>query len=103
MVVAQIFGLMELLKDLLKEFMSNNFIVEISSDLDYENMIANILFNEEPIAIVSQEKGIDKLEIELFYENSKSIQFSLDKFLKSLQLAKERLIEMQKKTEVKDL
>lgn len=76
---------------------TDGFIVEISSDLDYEEMVANILYKEETIAIISQEKGLDNLEIEIF-PSAEGIpwKFFFENFLKALHLSKKRLIEMKK-------
>lgn len=76
---------------------TDGFVVEISSDLDYEDMVANVLYEEETVAIISQEKGLDNLEIEILPSiEGKHWKFFLENFLKALQLSKKRLIEMQK-------
>lgn len=40
-------------KDLLREVMktTNGFVIEISSNLDYEEIVSNILYKEETMAI----------------------------------------------------
>lgn len=79
---------------------SNGFVIEISSDLDYEEVVANILYEEETVAILSQEKGLENLEIEIFPSvEAKPWKFSFDDFLNALQLSKKCLIDMQKLTE----
>jgi len=76
---------------------TNGFIVEISSNLDYEDIVANILYDEETVAIISQEKGLENLEIEIFSSvEEKPWKFFFDDFFNALQFAKKRLIEMQK-------
>jgi len=75
----------------------NQFIIEISSDLDYEDLVANVLYEEETVAIVSQEQGLDKLEIEIFSPGDKEPwKFFFHDFLNALLFAKKRLIQMQK-------
>lgn len=37
--------------------MKNNFRVRFCSDLDYEEMVADIVWNDCTVAILSQEKG----------------------------------------------
>lgn len=93
---------MEHSKDLLREGMKtiNGFVIEISSDLDYEEIVANILYKEETIAILSQENGLENLEIEIFPSvEAKPWKFSLDDFIKTLQLSKKCLIDMHKLSE----
>lgn len=76
---------------------NKNFVVELSSDLDYEEMIAEILYKEETVAIISQELGIQSLKIELVasYDN-KPWLFFLEDFLTVVESAKKQLIMMQK-------
>lgn len=93
---------MEHLRALLREIMknTNDFVVEISSNLDYEDIIANILYKEESVAIISQENGLENFEIEIFPPvETKSWMFLLEEFINALQLGKKLLIKMQKKTE----
>jgi hypothetical protein len=76
---------------------SKGFIIEISSDLDYEEMVANILYDEETVAIVSQENGLENLEIEIFKSfDSKSWHFLVEDFLKAILLSKKLLTEKKK-------
>ncbi len=73
---------------------TNGFIVEISSDLNYENIVANILYEEETVAIISQEKGVGNFEIEIVPSfDAQPWKFSLDDFIKAILLAKKSLIE----------
>ncbi|CRX39351.1 hypothetical protein [Estrella lausannensis] len=75
----------------------SKFSVEISSDLVYEEMVANILFEEEEVATVSQEKGLENLEIEIFPSfDGKSWEFSFEEYIKALNFAKNCLLKMQK-------
>jgi hypothetical protein len=46
--------------------MNNNFLLEISSDLDYEGMVINISYKNDIIAILNQDKGVDNIEIKIF-------------------------------------
>ncbi len=83
--------------------MNKKFLVEVCSDLDYEEMVADISYENHTIAMISQENGIDKMEIELFthQEEEKSWKFSLDDFIEVITFAKKRLIEMQKPPDYK--
>jgi hypothetical protein len=77
--------------------MNNNFRIRICSDLDYEEMVADICFKNNTIAIVSQEKGIDNMEIEILITNDAlNRKFPLDEFIEVVAMAKKCLIEMQK-------
>lgn len=79
------------LKDLWRKVMKTKggFEIEISSDLDYEEIVANILYEQEIVATVSQEKGLENLEIEIFMPvEGKPWKFSFEKFLDVLQVSK---------------
>lgn len=78
--------------------MNNKFTVEICSDLDFEEMVAYISYENHTIAIITQEKGIDHIEIEIFspQEPIKTWNFPLDDFFEVLVFAKKCLIKMQK-------
>lgn len=74
---------------------TTKFVIEISSDLDYEEIVANILFEEETVATISQENGLENLEIEIFSSfDRKSWIFSLEEFINALNSAKGCLLKM---------
>ncbi len=97
--------------------MNKNFNLEISSDLDYEDMVVNIvhnikeinfsnknngenkiLYKQKTIAVLNQDKGIENIEIRIYSPtNEKFWCFSLDEFLQTLQKAKELLIKCNQK------
>lgn len=78
--------------------MRNKFRVLLISDLDYEEMVAEVCYENSTIAMITQEKGVDHMEIEIFpqVEGMPSWKFTLDDFLYALQNAKKGLIESQK-------
>ena len=78
--------------------MNSLFLVELCSDLDYEEMVADVSYGNQILAIIDQEKGIDQMEIEIFMpdSNAKSWKLPLDEFIKTLHFAKKTLEEMQK-------
>lgn len=78
--------------------MQNKFRIRICSDLDYEEMVADICYEEHTIAMIKQERGIDKMEIEIFLpeDERKSWEFVLDDFMAAIESAKQALINMQK-------
>ena len=86
---------------LLKDNMSNKFIIEICSDLDYEEMVADISYENHTIAMITQEKGIENMEIEIFSPvmDIRSWKFRLNDFLEAIQLGKKILIKSQKSSD----
>ncbi|MBN9378025.1 MAG: hypothetical protein J0H93_06585 [Chlamydiales bacterium] len=90
-------GSLEILKVLGKHNMNNKFTIELSSDLRYEDVVVEIMYNEETVATISQEKGLDKLEIEIFPPcEGKKWMFFFNDFLDALNAAKCFLLKMQK-------
>ncbi len=83
---------------LLKNNMNKKFTVEVCSDLDYEEMVADVSYENHIIATITQENGINNMEIELFppEEPKKSWNFPLDDFVEVIAFAKKCLIKMQK-------
>lgn len=76
--------------------MNKKFSVDISSDLDYEEMVADIIYDNNAMAKITQESGPHHMEIEIFESPKLAWNVPLDEFIKTLQFAKERLIKMQK-------
>jgi hypothetical protein len=83
---------------LLRNNMNKKFTVEVCSDLNYEEMVADVSYENHTIATITQENGIDNMEIEIFppSEEIQSWKFLLSDFLEAIIFAKKRLIEMQK-------
>lgn len=77
--------------------MNRNFKIVMSSDSEYEDLCAEIYFQDEFVAIVSQEEGFDNLLIELSSPIKKDNWcFSFSEFIEILQNAKKALWEMRK-------
>jgi hypothetical protein len=89
---------MDLLEALLKKDMNEKFTIEICSDLDYEEMVADVSYENRTIAMITQENGIDSMEIEIFppEKEIKSWKLPLDDFINIVFFAKKCLIEEQK-------
>lgn len=87
--------------NLSKKDMNKKFTIEVCSDLDYEEMVADISYENHTIAMITQENGIDNMVIEIFSpkEKLKSWKFSLNDFMETIAVAKKNLIEMQKLSE----
>lgn len=65
--------------------------ITIGSPVDYQQLVAYISIKGSYIAMLSQENGPNKLELEFFNEcEVKSVDFKL--FTKALHLAKEYLL-----------
>lgn len=68
------------------------------SDLDYEEMVAIISYEQSSMAMITQENGLDNMEIEIFPATKEGISWKLplNDFIKYLELAKKALIENAK-------
>lgn len=78
--------------------MNNRFSVELSSDLDYEEMVVYISWDDEPLAVLNCEKGFDNLEIQLYpFSTERALSIPLSDYLEILEFAKNTLINSQKK------
>lgn len=73
---------------------NEKFSLILSSDLDYEEMVVDLNFNGQPIAIANYEKGAESLEIELLalLPGQKKLGLPLDELITALQRAKEILL-----------
>jgi hypothetical protein len=88
--------------------MKKGLSLEISSDLDYEGMVVNIVYNYEKIdfnniqykqdiiAILNQDKGVENIEIKLYSFQSDFLEFSFKEFMNILEEAKKLLIQVNK-------
>jgi len=81
--------------------MQNKFQVLICSDLDYEEMVADVCYENHTIAMITQENGISNMKIEIFPpdEGIKSWVFSLNDFIEIIEYAKKCLTDMEKLSE----
>ena len=78
--------------------MNNNFKIVISSDLKYDDLCAEIYYKEHFVAIITQEKGFENLEIEIYSpSNDEKWRFQFSKFIEILEKAKKNLWSMRKK------
>jgi hypothetical protein len=69
----------------------------MSSDIDYEDLCAEIYFENEFVAILTQENGFDNLQIEIHPPlNQKFWVFNFSEFESIIQSAKETLYKMRK-------
>jgi hypothetical protein len=71
----------------------------VGSDVDYEDLLADIGFNNQLVAILSQEEGFDNLRITLYpHPKGGNWEFKLEDFINIIEKAKNRLWGLQKIT-----
>ncbi|MDE3045330.1 MAG: hypothetical protein KGJ02_01605 [Verrucomicrobiota bacterium] len=75
--------------------MSPKFILELSSNLDFEGMVVELSFEKRPLARLNYDLGIDNIEIEMLSEDEE-IKFPLADFFQVLEKAKQILIRCDK-------
>ncbi len=90
--------------------MKKGFNLEISSDLEYEGMVINVIYNpdqpqeprnniykQELLAVLNQDKGIENIGIKLYAPEWKEYwDFSYKELIEILEKAKELLIQVNK-------
>ena len=77
-----------------------NFEYSVSSDVDFEDLIADIGFDGKLVAILSQEEGFDNMRIQIYSpENAECWNFRLDELENIIKKAKTRLWELRKMPE----
>jgi hypothetical protein len=90
--------------------MKKGFNLEVSSNLNYDRMVVNIVYNPEDInfnddkkyyvqkqiAILNLDKGVDNIEIELISSQEVFFIFPLEEFQGILEKAKKLLIQVNK-------
>ena len=73
------------------------FTVEVFSDRDHEDLVAEIYYDGEYVCMVSQESGFGTLDLEIsMRECDESWLFKFDDFLSALSKAKQRLWELRR-------
>ncbi len=83
--------------------MEEGFCTKICSDVDLEGMVVFVCHDDQIIAEVTYEKGIDNMEIEIVFsrEGFPKRIFSLDGFFQILEEAKQLAIKCAKEDEEK--
>ena len=77
-----------------------NFEFTIGSDVDYEDLIADIGFDNQLVALLTQEAGFENLRIQIHPPvDGGCWNFRLDEFEEIIQKAKHRLWELRKTPE----
>lgn len=74
-----------------------NFRVIFVSDVDYEDLVSDIYFENKKVAMLTQERGYENLEIEIYPPlNQEFWVFKFSEFEEAIQHAKRRLWELRK-------
>lgn len=74
-----------------------NFEYTVSSDVDFEDLVADIGFDTNLVALLTQDQGFEQLRIRLYPPKDKEYwDFPLHEFLKVIEDAKSRLWELRK-------
>ena len=77
-----------------------NFEFTVASDIDFEDLIADIGFENNLVAYLTQEDGFKNMRIRIFPPQNRDFwDFKLDEFVEILNRAKQRLWELRKDTE----
>jgi len=78
--------------------MNDKFKIRLCSDLDYEEMVADICYDNNTVAIITQENGSNNMEIDIFppEQGMLSWKFSLNDLINILQIAKKALLKTRK-------
>ena len=76
--------------------MKDDFKIVIASDIDFEELVAEIYHGDIFLALISQDKGSENLSIvlaKMVEENYKMcLEIGLDDFLKAISAAKQKLV-----------
>ena len=68
--------------------MNKQFTIEMCGDVNFEGMVIDISYNRETIASINYEKGIDRIEIEVFPAQNEKFIFPIDDFVRVLEKAR---------------
>lgn len=80
-----------------------NFEYTVGSDIDFEDLIADIGFDTNLVCLLTQEMGFENLRIRIYPPKHQDYwDFRLDEFEKIIKMAKKRLWELRKIQEIKD-
>ena len=72
------------------------FKITICSDQEYKELIAEVYFLENIVAIIDQEDGFNNLRISIFPNKIENWNFLFLEFMEALEYAKKRLWELRK-------
>ncbi len=76
---------------------NEKFRVDIVSDLECEDLVADIYFEDQIFAVLKQEDGFENMQIELYpTKNQPFWLFKISEFEQVIQYAKQRLWDLRK-------
>lgn len=76
---------------------NKKFRTDIVGDLDYEDLIADIYFEDQILAVLTQEDGFENLRIKIYPPKDKDFwNFKFDEFEDVIHHAKKRLWELRR-------
>lgn len=78
---------------------NERFRIDIFGDLEYEDLVADIYFDDQILCMISQEEGFVNLNIKIYHPKDEFWDFRLDEFEDTIQRAKKRLWELRKISE----
>jgi hypothetical protein len=77
--------------------MEPDFAVMVMDDPDYEDLIAEVTFQGEAVAVLTQDNGFSSIDVQLLQRLGGACwNFKLDAFCEALSHAKTRLWELRK-------
>ncbi len=84
--------------------MNKAFSIELCSDLDLEGMAIYINYNMQTIASINYDKGIDKMEMEIFPfgQGKDRMIFPVDDFIIALEKAKKLALKCAEEDKTRD-
>lgn len=80
--------------------MNNNFSIKILGDVAFDGMVIIICYDNQNIAEINYEKGIDHMEIEIMHIKE-NLMFPLDDFMNAIEKAKKIAIKCAKEDELR--
>lgn len=75
--------------------MNEQFRLTMCSDLDYEEMVVDVYYGKDSVALITQEQGLENMKVNLSSSNPK-LFLPLDGFIDALKRGQEWLIKSQK-------
>lgn len=72
--------------------MDAKFFIQLCGDLDYEEMVADVYYENHAVGMITQEKGVEDMEVKLFQLTVPNLNMPLDDYIEALLEAKKRLI-----------
>lgn len=72
------------------------YIVDIGSDQEHEDLVAEVCIDSKYLFSISQENGFENLEIEMYTEREGLVSVPLNQVLEAIEHAKRKLYHLRK-------